>query len=359
MKILYIMHVDWAWIKQRPHFLFEEFKKKHETFLIYPFSRHRKVMQKRNKKNFKYFPFARIPLIGNMRGVNKILWKMVMGASVFLFKPDIIWICHPYYGWYIPKWFKGKVVYDKMDDHIALECNDDSKKDIMKYEKSLINNSDLILYSSKFLMDSTKINNELKQKIKLVRNGFGGEVIGFTKEEQTYPLEIKHQKKIKIGYIGTIAEWFDLELIHSTLKKFNNIEFHLIGPCRLQNQNNVEGVYFHSTIEHEMLYEYIKDYDYMIMPFLINDIVKAVDPVKLYEYINFNKNIISVKYDEILRFEPFVYFYDSKKEFDVLMEKVIDQQLPKKYSSEDRKEFLNDNSWAARMDEIEECINKF
>ena len=48
-----------------------------------------------------------------------------------------------------------------------------------------------------------------------------------------------------------------------------------------------------------------------MMPFILNELIESVDPVKLYEYINFEKNIICIKYDEILRFKDFVYFYNT------------------------------------------------
>ncbi len=51
------------------------------------------------------------------------------------------------------------------------------------------------------------------------------------------------------------------------------------------------------------------------MPFKLNDIVEAVDPVKLYEYINFNKDILTISYKEIERFSKFTYSYDGYDEF--------------------------------------------
>ena len=41
------------------------------------------------------------------------------------------------------------------------------------------------------------------------------------------------------------------------------------------------------------------------MPFVINEIINAVDPVKIYEYINFNKDIIMCYYDEVRRFNKY------------------------------------------------------
>ena len=46
----------------------------------------------------------------------------------------------------------------------------------------------------------------------------------------------------------------------------------------------------------------------MIMPFKLNELVKSVDPVKLYEYINYNKPIISIFYQEIKRYSQLCGF---------------------------------------------------
>ena len=92
------------------------------------------------------------------------------------------------------------------------------------------------------------------------------------------------------------------------------------------------------------------------MPFKINEIVEAVDPVKLYEYINFNKNILSIKYKEIERFEEFVYFYTNYEEFKGNLERLIKNNTLK-YSDEARRRFLKDNSWGKRVEMIEELLN--
>ncbi len=353
MKILYIMHVDWGWIKQRPHFIATELLEKHELFILYPFSRHRSVMQKKNKKNFKYLPFLRIPGFGIMKGPNGFWWKLIIFTVIRCFSPEIIWIGHPHYGWYIPKSFKGKIVYDCMDDHIALEAIESEKMRIFNFEKYLVNKANLILISSE------RIGQVLKNRfgidigrMKLIRNGFDGRVL----QEQNV---ITDKDKVIIGYIGTIAEWFDFNLIISSLEKYPKLEYHLIGPCRTSVQCYTHPrLIMHSTVEHNNLYNIIKDYDCLIMPFLLNDIVESVDPVKLYEYINFNKNIISIKYKEITRFNDFVHFYSDQEEFLNLINDIMKSKLCKKYTDKMRIEFLTNNTWKAREVAIEYEINK-
>ena len=116
-------------------------------------------------------------------------------------------------------------------------------------------------------------------------------------------------------------------------------------------------ILYHGVIEHAKLYDVIKDMDCLIMPFVLNDIIEAVDPVKEYEYVNFNKNIIIREYPEIERFKDFVYFYNSPKEFlDVLCE--IENRNNVKYDNDQRVDFLKENTWGKRTETIIDIMKK-
>ena len=49
------------------------------------------------------------------------------------------------------------------------------------------------------------------------------------------------------------------------------------------------------------------------MPFVVNDLIKSVDPVKLYEYLAFKVPVISVYYPEIKYFKNMLIFIQIKK----------------------------------------------
>ena len=161
----------------------------------------------------------------------------------------------------------------------------------------------------------------------------------------------------KLCYFGTVGEWFNTEYIEQSLIDFDNIEYVIIGPIDGGRLPEHPRVKYLGTIEHSELYNKTKDVDCFIMPFLVNDIVSAVDPVKLYEYINFNKNILCVEYPEIKRFEPYVYFYDDYNEYKSKIEKLI-RHNKIKYSMEARLEFLNNNSWDSRVEQITKFLEE-
>ena len=171
------------------------------------------------------------------------------------------------------------------------------------------------------------------RKDKLVRNGYNGAIL-----DQAKTVSEKKHKLYTFAYFGTISTWFNFDYILRSLEECADIQYELFGPLAGVQIPKHERIHYHGTIEHEKLLENIKDADCLIMPFLINEIIEAVDPVKLYEYINFNKNILTCRYEEIERFEPFVCFYTGYDEF---IKQILNLKKSNdvKYSNDDRETF--------------------
>lgn len=340
MKILYLNHVCWEWIFQRPQILELMIEKDFECavvnkhFIFGKTTANNNVMPK-NGKNVWLFPKYQDFKVLSV--LNNLIYKLYVRTLIN--KYDAVWVCHPSLFYSIPQKFPGKVIYDCMDNHEAFKTDEEQKALLRKEEDALIKRANLVFATSDKLKDTVP---GLKKAV-LVRNGYLSNV------EQ---LEIKKSIKkdeYKIGYFGTVAEWFDYELLMKSIEKFNSIYYHVLGPIssglKFEQSSNI---IFEGTVEHSKLAERIKEYDALIMPFTINEIILSVDPVKLYEYINFGKCIISIWYPEIDRFEPFVYFYKNEKEYIELISKLFSEGFPPKYSDKDRELFLSENTWEAR-----------
>lgn len=324
MRILYVSNVDWNWIKQRPQFLAEALAQKNKVEVIYQYKYGQRHQFQSNKVetngNLNVLPMHVIPRLdryNHLRRINDILRKKIMSKIINKFKPDWIYLTHPVQVDMIPKNYHGKIIYDCMDDHILLE---QQPRLIEKKEKKLINRATVITVTSNRLRQILKSRYKLTNisNIYLVRNGFNGPILKVKSSNYT------NKKSHKIAYFGSISTWFDFNLLESSLKKFDNLEYFLIGPVddKLRIPTN-KRIHFLGTVEHGKLYNTIKDMDALIMPFIVNDVIKAVDPVKIYEYINFDKNIITVKYGELKHFSPYVFFYEDKTSFMKAIENVI------------------------------------
>ena len=183
----------------------------------------------------------------------------------------------------------------------------------------------------------------------LVRNGYDGNIASVMPKRRA--------QRYTFCYFGTISHWFNFEYVLKSLNDFPDLQYLLIGPIEggtsIPSHNRL--IYM-PPIKHEELTEATKEADAFIMPFELNELILSVDPVKLYEYINFGKDILCVKYSEIERFDPFVFFYDDYDSFHNQIGKMMDSS-ERKYSDEERLSFLEQNTWVHRVESIISILN--
>lgn len=353
MKILYLMWIDWRWIWQRPQELAKKLNLKYDVTVVFPQNiMNRQKMQKNNPYPRKYKKIYVIPFYNKIHIIETVVNWGIRLCLRDVRQYDAIWVGHPLFEKFIPKEYKGMIIYDCMDNHVALCGSIEKGKRIEREEINLVKRAELVFVTSNLLRKYIeKFVDPLNTKIVLVRNGYD--------YEKTYMPEIAVKKaRYKLGYIGTISEWMDYSTILQSIEQYNNIEYHLVGLVSGNNYVKRERLYYEGVIEHKELYEKIKDYDCLVMPFIVNDIVSAVDPVKLYEYISFGKCIISVYYPEIERFGEYVYFYHSPEEYCKLVDELAKSGFPPKYSREHQSEFLTENTWERRIQLIEDAIEQ-
>ena len=353
-KILYFTIIDWDWIFQRPQIIAKLIEKTHNIKVVYQYSLlGRKKLQKKSIKPKLYSRYIQIPKADKflfIRIINKILIKLFVIRD----RPkqyDILWFSYPTLTQYIPKHYNGIIVYDCMDNHISMIEKKYYKKLIELKENYLLKRADIIFVSSNRLYKNIidKIGN--KGNIHLIRNGYIGDIKGFPKEST-----IK-KEFYNLGYIGTVDSWFNYQLIYNSLRVVDNINYNIIGPNNLRLEKKDNRIKFHGVVEHSRLYNKIKDYDCLIMPFIVNDIVLSVDPVKLYEYISYGKCIISVYYDEIDRFADYVYFYSTEEEYYLLLKQLSENGFKPKYNKVKQEKFLKENNWEKRVDNMLQIVD--
>lgn len=359
-RILYLMHVDWRWIKQRPHFIAEGLSDFYDVTVVHFCSKRylfgSSDVLTDNKKNLNLLPAFRLPFYQNntVYLFNKVYMKIYFKILIKKYDPDFIWITFPQLYDYIPSDTRCKIIYDCMDEATGFDFQDSFKSRIMELEKKLVNDASIVFTSSNYLFKTLNKNYQCKDKLVLVRNAFGGKII----DNQVNHDKIK--ETFKIGYVGTISKWIDFEKIKITLDEIKNIEYHFIGPCELETieLTQKDRVKFYGPISYDKLYDHVKSFDCLIVPFKVDNKIKSADPGKLYGYINYDKPIISVYYEELDYFSPFVYFYSDASELTHLLKEMIKKGFPRKYSDSERVDFLKSNSWDLRVYKIFKSLTK-
>ena len=365
-RMTYLCIVDWHWIKQRPQFLAEALSSRFEMDVLYPYRNDRRSMHTLDASKIAATPYFTLPTFGGrlrvVKRLNNELCRAQVGRRIRRFSPDVLWLSHPSQFAFLPKGYRGLVVYDCMDDYMKIEPLVSQSKSILQEENSLMRRVDVVFASSQHLLDlMEKRYPWAANKLHLLRNGFDP---SWKKEDKLHLLrngfdpnwkkeEVRTEsasKPFKMGYFGTLGRWFDFPLMLHALERFPEMECHLYGPTEADVQPPKHARLFcHGALPHEMIPHAAETMDALVMPFIPCDIVESVDPVKLYEYVFLHKRILAVQYDEILRFAPFVYFYQGEQMFMNHLEMLL-HRPPIGYSVEEAEQFLAQNDWRTRAD---------
>lgn len=344
------MQVDWNWIKQRPHVIAEGLSKFGYDVVVYsPFSQNRSNLTDNNSEEIVNNYYFRLPYkIRNMNGF-KWLSKVITEFQLPDFnKFDIVFITYPEQVEWIPSDFVGKVVYDCMDDHLAFDGIDSEK--LFNLEVKLCKIANLVTFSSKHLSKTVIKRASVDiTKCHLIRNGLSNSL------DLDQIMEWKEYNN-KIAYIGTISEWIDNDILLAILDEFEHTVIDMIGPITVERLEHPRVNYL-GAIPHDTLKDVVTDYGAFIMPFQVNDLIKSVDPVKLYEYIFFGRAIITCLYPEVERFSGFVNFYHDKKSALKTIEN-ISQISSVGISKEERYQFLSNNTWKSRIEKFDSLFKE-
>lgn len=103
-----------------------------------------------------------------------------------------------------------------------------------------------------------------------------------------------------IGYVGTIAHWFDWPLVMGIAREFPEIRIRLIGPIitpppgRVPDNVEILGPHSHADAMAQ-----VACFDVGLIPFLLSPLTEGVDPVKYYEYRALGLPVVSTRFGEM------------------------------------------------------------
>lgn len=354
------MNVSWKNIKQRSHFIAERLSKHLDIEIFYEKSYKKSFVDNPNTLNLKLNELWRLPLKNYtfIRYFNLPILKAQLRNRI---EPSsYMWISHPNTWEYLKelKHPKNIVIYDCMDDALEfpyVKRSNREKNRLSKVERELCENSKLIFTSSAHLKNKLirryNINGD---RIKVINNALDIQTDHTLSSKPILPDNLKAcltSEFTKIVYIGAISEWIDFELILQSLKRNNKIKYFLIGPKDVSVPLH-ERIETFGPVRHEYLASIMELSDILVMPFVTNDLILSVDPIKVYEYISSYKPTIVKKYGETIKFSDYIYLYENSDEYLMHINKIADNNFRNKIDCGKCLDYLAKNTWENRVKDI-------
>jgi glycosyltransferase involved in cell wall biosynthesis len=239
------------------------------------------------------------------------------------------------------------VVYHCVDEFSEFTGTD--KNAVRNMERRLLQKADVVFVSSGPLYETKRLFNP---RTFLVTHGV--DIEHFRKAcdpEIALPPDVAGLRHPIVGFYGLLADWVDLELVRFLAVKRPDWRFVLIGKVDtdLSPVRHLRNVHLISQKPYSLLPAYCRSFDVAILPFVVNDLTLAANPLKLREYLAAGLPVVTTDLPEARRLGRKVRVGKTYEEF---LEQI---ELSLAEGSGPKAEIANtvrEESWAAKVDEM-------
>jgi polysaccharide pyruvyl transferase CsaB len=240
------------------------------------------------------------------------------------------------------------VVYDCMDDWSGFGWMPDAMLD---RERELVQKADVVVVTAQKLWDKWSA---LNPHTVLARNA--ADIAHFQNPDKSRAeIDLPTSQPV-VGFFGAIDSWFDVDLVRDAALARPKYFFALLGAVydapvgRLGGLSNVR---LYGPQPYSALPAWLERFDTCVIPFKINQVTEATDPVKFYEYLAQAKPVVATRLPELERYRELLYLASSD-EFVRALDTAVAERDPA--LRERRVAAANQNTWAARYEVIDAAI---
>jgi len=234
------------------------------------------------------------------------------------------------------------LVYDCMDDWATFPGIGPG---VIAQEEILVAAADLVLASAARLEEKWR---PRARATLLVRNA--ADSAHFTARVAEHPdlVALPHPR---IGYFGALAEWLDLGLLERVAAARPGYQFVFAGGVfglDLSRLEALPNVRLFGQRPYAEMPGLLAGFDVGIIPFRVDAVTAATDPVKFYEYLAQGKPVVTTPLPELADRARLFYPARDGEEFLALLDRAVAEDDPALRSA--RRDYARQNDWTARRE---------
>ncbi|HSB33186.1 MAG TPA: glycosyltransferase [Nitrospirota bacterium] len=293
-------------------------------------------------------PYANVPVLRSNFVHRNMLRFTVPSLRRYLRKTgfdrvDILWFANPALSGLLDIVSYAKCVFRIADDNAAFQLVPDSVK---RAEQQLVGKADAVFVTAQSLQERYAW---AQEKLHYLPNGVDFDF--FRNSEPPLPKEYETIPGPRVLYVGTIAEWFDMDLLQSAASALLDHSFILIGEphVNLSALTRMKNVFLLGGRPYKDIPAYMNHADIGIIPFKKSKLVDAINPVKLYEYFACGLPVVATAWKTLEDIKSPALLASSAEEFVALLRRGLAERERNK---QEYLAFSRTHSWERRFQDI-------
>jgi hypothetical protein len=248
------------------------------------------------------------------------------------------------------------IIYDIMDDWEEFFRVGQAPWYTSAYERRAILEADLVTCVAPPLQAKFAA---IRTDIKLIPNGYSQKII-----DKWALNNLPHYEDSKskiVGYFGHMVDsWFDWNLIIESARMMSDVTFELVGsgaPDYVKDKIlDVRNIIIIDQVPPTELASIAKRWKVSIIPFIPSNLAKAVDPLKIYEYLLLGLPCVVTGIEHLANY-PGVDVAKNMEDFRLLIHKRLIEGI-KSEEEQKVKLWLPSCEWNSRLQTLREQIAK-
>ena len=217
-------------------------------------------------------------------------------------------------------------------------------------ERALVGRVDAVFAVAQSLVDNRR---PLNPETHLARHGVDHALFATALDDSTeVPADLATIPRPVLGFYGTLQDWVDLDLVCHLAAKHPEWSVVLIGKpmADLSRLEKFKNVHVLGRKPHGQLPAYCKGFSVGIIPYVLNERLIHVNPIKLREYLSAGLPVVSVALPEVAPYAGLCTVANSYDEFERGVEEALRTDSPERRRQ--RSDAMKAETWAARVAEV-------
>lgn len=271
----------------------------------------------------------------------------------------LLWL-NPHYAVHMcGKMGERGVVYDITDDWTSLSQSAWLRELVQRQDAELCRRADEVIVCSQRLYEMKE---PLARSLHLVPNGVDVEHYRAAGDRANAPEAARQWPRPVLGYTGSIhPDRVDVDLVAELAERFSAGTVALVGPNMLpadevQRLGKQGNVVITGPVPYAEVPSYMAAFDVCITPHQMTPFTESLNPIKLWEYLAAGKPIVST---DVAGFRDYPEVVRTARDADGFAAAVGEALAEPQAVRVKRQALARENSWDARLDDVEQVLGRF